>query len=140
MSPLPDTVIVADTANPRLSGTQTEPLQKVSAIRANQHATHFRVTIESIYAINYQKVSSADKKKCVFYLYNIKPDVNILSFGEKTAKNNSNIERMTFYQNDKTITVMEIYFRKDIFNTVTFRLPKGRLTTERLVFDIYHNQ
>lgn len=140
MPPLAETVIVANAANSRLSGTQTRPLQKVSAIRAGQHATHFRVTIESIYAINYQKVSSVDKKKCVFYLYNIKPDVNMLSFGEGISKKNNNIERMSFYQNDKTITVMEIYFRKDILNTVTFRLPKGRLTTERLVFDIYHNQ
>lgn len=116
------------------------PLRKVSAIRASQHMTHFRITIESAYAINYQKVSSTNKKNCIFYLYNIKPDTNMLSFGGETAQKNKNIEKMRFYQNDKTITVMEIDFRKDITNAVIFRLPKGKSTQERLVFDIYHEQ
>ncbi len=116
----------------------TGNLREISAIRSGQHTNHFRITLESAYAVNYRELESTQKNKRVFELDNIKLNDFLLRMGKTIALRNSDVKKVNFYQKNDVTVMMEIDFNKEITRTKTFRIAKSGKNQERLVFDLYH--
>lgn len=115
----------------------TSRLKEVSAVRAGQHHKYFRMTLESLQAINFRELNSEEKNKRLFELYNVRLGQNLLQAGEKISRDNNSIHALTFYQKDTDTVLVEFEFKQPVEKTNIFRLPANKSSRERLVFDVY---
>lgn len=116
----------------------TRGLKDVAVVRAGRHPGYFRMTLESRQAINFRELPSADKNKRIFELHNVRLGPALLRAANDIPREYSNINKLTFYQNQTDAVLIEFEFSHPLAKTNVFRLAGNKVPGERLVFDIYY--
>lgn len=116
----------------------TRGLKDVAVVRAGRHPGYFRMTLESRQAINFRELPSADKNKRIFELQNVRLGHALLRAANDIPREYSNINKLTFYQNQTDAVLIEFEFSHPLAKTNVFRLAGNKVPGERLVFDIYY--
>ncbi|WP_406671798.1 tetratricopeptide repeat protein [Raoultella terrigena] len=116
----------------------TRGLKDVAVVRAGRHPGYFRMTLESRQAINFRELPSADKNKRIFELHNVRLGHALLRAANDIPREYSNINKLTFYQNQMDAVLIEFEFSHPLAKTNVFRLAGNKVPGERLVFDIYY--
>lgn len=122
----------------RASLALTRGLKDVAVVRAGRHPGYFRMTLESRQAINFRELPSADKNKRIFELHNVRLGPALLRAANDIPREYSNINKLTFYQNQTDAVLIEFEFSHPLAKTNVFRLAGNKVPGERLVFDIYY--
>ena len=116
----------------------TRSLKDVAVVRTGRHPGYFRMTLESRQAINFRELPCVDKNKRIFELQNVRLGHALLRAANDIPREYSNINKLTFYQNQMDAVLIEFEFSHPLGKTNIFRLARNKVPGERLIFDIYY--